>query len=161
MSKEVNKFLQPLEPIDRGIINAFKMMGMPVARLALCIIFFWFGVLKIIGASPANPLVSDLLSVTLPFMSADQFIFSLGLYEMAIGIAFLVPRLERLAIFLLLPHLFVTAAPLWLLKPITWQSAFVPTLEGQYIIKNLLIIATAVGIAAHLEPLHRRATRHQ
>lgn len=149
-----------LESIDRGIINAFKMLGMPVARLALCIVFFWFGVLKVIGASPANSLVSDLFYATIPSfinMSVDQFIFCLGLYEMAIGIAFLVPRFERLAIFLLLPHLFVTAAPLVLLKTVTWQSPFIPTLEGQYIIKNLLIIATAVGIAAHLEPLHRRA----
>lgn len=156
--------LQPLEPIDRGIINAFKMMGMPVARLALCVVFFWFGVLKVIGASPANQLVTDLFNASMPSfinMGIDQFIFYLGLYEMAIGIAFLVPRLERLAIFLLLPHLFITAMPLFFLKPITWQSSFIPTLEGQYIIKNLLIIATAVGIAAHLEPLHHRATKRQ
>lgn len=153
-----------LAPLDRGIINAFKAIGLPVARLALCIIFFWFGVLKVIGASPANPLVADLFYASMPAfmnMSVEQFIFYLGLYEMAVGLAFLVPRLERLAIFLLLPHLIVTAAPLVLLKTVTWQSAFIPTLEGQYIIKNLLIIATAIGIAAHLEPLHPRAKKHQ
>lgn len=164
MSKGIEKFLRPMEPVDRGIINAFKMLGMPVARLSLCVVFFWFGVLKVVGASPANQLVADLFNASMPSfvsMSVDQFIFCLGLYEMAIGIAFLVPRLERLAILLLLPHLFVTAAPLWLLKPMTWQSAFIPTLEGQYIIKNLLIIATAVGIAAHLEPLHHRATKRR
>ncbi|MEK7185425.1 MAG: hypothetical protein AAB726_02275 [Patescibacteria group bacterium] len=160
----MDKFLRPMESIDRGIINAFKMLGMPVARLALCVVFFWFGILKVVGASPANQLVTDLFNASMPSfinMGVDQFIFCLGLYEMAIGIAFLVPRLERLAIFLLLPHLFVTAAPLALLKTITWQSVFIPTLEGQYIIKNLLIIATAVGVAAHLEPLHHRATRRR
>lgn len=150
-----------LEDVDRKIINFFKMMGMPVARLSLFIVFFWFGILKIIDASPANPLVSELLAATMPFISFNQFIFGLGIYEMIIGIAFLIPRLERLAVFLLLPHLFVTAAPLVLLKPIAWQSAFIPTLEGQYIIKNLLIIATAVGIAAHLEPMHHRVTRYR
>lgn len=143
-----------IENTDQKIINFFKHIGMPVARIALSVVFFWFGILKVVDSSPASQLVSDLLSVTIPFLSAQQFIFGLGIYEMIIGVAFIIPRLERLAIFLLLPHLFVTAGPLFLLKTITWQSAFVPTLEGQYIIKNLLIVATAVGIAAHLEPIH-------
>lgn len=134
----------------------FQALGMPVARIALCVVFFWFGVLKIVGESPANPLVSELLSVTMPFITANQFIFWLGIYEMVVGISFIIPRFERVAIFLLLPHLVVTTMPLILLKPITWQKAFVPTLEGQYIIKNLLIVATAIGVAAHLEPIHHR-----
>jgi hypothetical protein len=32
------------------------------------------------------------------------------------------------------------------------RQAFVPTLEGQYIIKNVAIIALAIGIAAQLRP---------
>ena len=52
-----------------------------------------------------------------------------------------------------------TAGPLVLLPSETWQSFFVPTLEGQYIIKNLVIIAAAIGIAAHLHPFGQTSAR--
>ena len=82
----------------------------------------------------------------------SQFIVFFGIFEMIIGIAFLVPHLERLAIALLVPHMITTFLPLIFLQSITWQGFLTPTLEGQYIIKNLVIIALAMGIAAHLQP---------
>lgn len=148
-----NDFVSKLDP---KIIYAFQKAGLPFARIAIFVVYFWFGILKLFGQSPANPLVSDLLSKTLTFISFENFILILGAYEVAIGIVFLIPKMERVAIFLLVPHLFVTAMPLLLLPAVTWQASFVPTIEGQYIIKNLLIIATAMGIAAHLEPIKRK-----
>ncbi len=61
--------------------------------------------------------------------------------------------MERLVIPLLALHMITTFMPLFLLPSITWAGFFVPTLEGQYIIKNLVIIAAAIGIAAQLHPL--------
>ena len=61
----------------------------------------------------------------------------LGVYEILIAIVFLIPGLERIALPLLVPHLFVTTAPLFLLREITWQAPLIPTIEGQYIIKNI------------------------
>jgi uncharacterized membrane protein YkgB len=49
-----------------------------------------------------------------------------------------------------------TFGPLYFLPSETWTGFMVPTLEGQYIIKNLLIIAAAVGVAAHLHPLQKK-----
>lgn len=152
----IKEMEQTLLKIDAAIIHFFKRMGMPAARGALCIVFFWFGLLKVVGASPAEPLVIDLMKVTIPFITAEHFMLLLGVYEMLIGLTFLVPRLERLAILLLFPHLIVTAAPLALLPEMTWGGSMIPTLTGQYIIKNVLIVATAIGIAAHLEPMHPR-----
>ncbi len=145
-----------LEKFDVSFIHLLKRISVPSARGALFIVFFWFGILKLIGTSPANPLVSSLLSVTLPFMSWDTFIIIFAFYEMIIGISFLIPKAERLAIALLLPHMVMTALPLFFLTSSTWQGFMTPTLEGQYIIKNLVIIAAAIGIAAHLHPLKRR-----
>jgi hypothetical protein len=51
--------------------------------------------------------------------------------------------------------MFTTFGPLVLLTEETWQSFLVPTLEGQYIIKNLVIISTAIGIASHLHPIKK------
>ena len=49
----------------------------------------------------------------------------------------------------------MTFMPLFMLPEVTWSAFLVPTLEGQYIIKNLVIISGAIGIAAHLQPLSR------
>jgi uncharacterized membrane protein YkgB len=73
-----------------------------------------------------------------------------GLFEMLIGITFIIPRLERFAILLLIIHMFIVFSPLVILPNETWQKTLVPTLEGQYIIKNLVIIALALVIGAHL-----------
>ncbi len=132
---------------------------MPFARFALFVVFFWFGILKIIGTSPANPMVADLLGATMPFMSWDTFIILFAVYEIIIGISFLIPRAERLAIALLIPHMIMTGLPLIFLPVMTWQGFLTPTLEGQYIIKNLVIVAVAMGIAAHLHPFAKNPSK--
>ncbi|MES3030817.1 MAG: hypothetical protein V4697_00175 [Patescibacteria group bacterium] len=143
-----------LKRFDVWFIHLLRKISIPCARLALFVVFFWFGILKIIGTSAANPLVSSLLETTMPFMTWEVFIVLFSIYEMLIGIAFIIPRLERLAIALLIPHMVMTSLPLFMLPEMTWQGIFTPTLEGQYIIKNLVIVALAMGIAAHLHPLN-------
>lgn len=145
-----------LEKFDLWFIHSVRKISIPFGRFALFVVFFWFGILKIIGTSPANPLVESLLNATIPFMSWDVFIVLFAIYEMIIGIAFIIPRAERLAIALLIPHMIMTALPLLFLPAMTWQGFLTPTLEGQYIIKNLVIIALAMGIATHLHPFKRR-----
>ncbi len=105
--------------------------------------------------SPANPLAAKLLTATIPFVSFDQFIIALGLYEILIGLFFLLPRYERVAILLLLPHMVIVSLPLFLLPETSWLRPLVPTMEGQYIIKNLAIVALAISIATHIHPRYR------
>lgn len=139
--------------LDLKIISFLRWAFFPMARLALFVVYFWFGILKVIGSSPANPLVEALQQQTLPFLTFSQFIIAFGIFEMVIGLAFLIPRLERVAIFLLFLHMITTIMPLVLLPQMAWQERFIPTLEGQYIIKNLALIALAMGIGANLKPL--------
>lgn len=143
-----------ISKIDFQIIALLRRYSFPLARVSLFIVFFWFGALKIAHTSPASPLVEALLSATLPFLTFEQFIFWFGVYEMLIGITFLVPKLERVAIALLIPHIITTLLPLILLPQITWQGFLIPTLEGQYIIKNCVIVALAFSIAARLRPMN-------
>ena len=148
-----------LEKFDYWFIRFLRRLSMPFARFALFIVFFWFGILKIFGTSPANPMVADLLHTTMPFMSWNIFIIIFAPYEILIGITFIIPRFERLAIALLIPHMIMTSLPLFFLASLTWQGFLTPTLEGQYIIKNLVIIALAMGIAGHLTPLGKIAKK--
>ena len=141
---------------DRSIIHFFRRISMPVARLGLFIVFFWFGALKVIGLSPASGLVLDLLHRTIPFMDPATFLCAFGVFECLIGILFLIKGAERVVIPLLFIHMITTFGPLVLLPTETWSGLLTPTLEGQYIIKNVVIIAAAIGIAAHLHPLRSK-----
>ena len=142
-----------IHKIDGRLIDFFRRASVPMARFGLFVVFFWFGTLKVLGLSPAGPLVESLYNQTINFMSFDAFYLGFGLFEMLIGLLFLVKGAERIVLPLLGLHMFSTIMPLFLLPEATWSGFMVPTMEGQYIIKNLVIIACAMGIAANLEPI--------
>ncbi len=137
---------------DNTVISIARKTRVGLTRGSLFLIFFWFGALKVVNASPAQQMVLDLLHQTLPFIDPQTFMVFFGLFEMAIGIMFLFHGLERLVVAALCVHMFTTFMPLILLPGITWQGPLVPTLEGQYIIKNVIIIALAARMVARLHP---------
>ncbi|RIW15717.1 hypothetical protein D0X99_09845 [Algoriphagus lacus] len=116
-------------------------------RISLFIIYFWFGILKVLGISPAEPLVNNLfdqiLAGIIPF---DIFSRLFGLFECIIGIIWLFPQITRMALYILLIHMVSTFLPVLLLPNDTWHSWFTPTLVGQYIIKNFALIALGMII---------------
>ncbi len=132
-------------------LNIFKKIEIPLSRFAIFLVYFWFGALKVFGESPASPLVLKLLSITLPFFPPNQFLILFGLFEMLIGILFLIPKFTKIALVLLFMHLVTTIMPIFILPQYTWTRFLIPTLEGQYIIKNILIISLAVVIGANLK----------
>lgn len=144
-----------IERVDSKIISFFRRIFLPSARIGLFIVFFWFGLLKVIGLSPASGVVQRLFENTIPFMSFPTFLVLFGLFECLIGILFLIKGMERIVIPLLFIHMITTFGPLVFLPSETWQKFLVPTLEGQYIIKNVVLIAAAIGIASHLHPIKR------
>ena len=116
-------------------------------RLPLFIIFFWFGLLKVIELSPARQLIIDTV-FWMPFLSAEAWVIVIGYWEMLIAIFFLTKRTTFLAMVLLFLQMSGTFMPLILLPDISFQSSnpLLPTLEGQYIIKNIIIITAALVI---------------
>ncbi|HEY4512188.1 MAG TPA: hypothetical protein VJH63_00840 [Candidatus Paceibacterota bacterium] len=140
---------------DIKVLHFFRLISVPISRLGIFVVFFWFGILKVFSLSPASPLVLALLSRTMPFIPPETFLVFFGVLECFIGLLFLIKGAERIAITILFLHMITTFMPLILLPQVTWSGILVPTLEGQYIIKNLAIIAAAIGIAAHLHPLQR------
>lgn len=141
---------------DHQMIHFFRRISVPIARVSIFIIFFWFGLLKLLGLSPAGALVHGLFDQTIHFMSFSTFYMLFAGLECLIGILFLIKGAERIVLPLLLFHMITTFMPLVLLPTESWQAPFVPTLVGQYIIKNLVIIATAIGLVAHLHPLPKK-----
>ena len=144
-----------VQSFDLALIRFFRNISIPVARIGLFVVFFWFGLLKVLGLSPASGLVERLFERSIPYVSFHMFLIFFGLFECLIGILFLIKGAERAVIPLLFIHMVTTFGPLFLLPQETWSGFLVPTLEGQYIIKNVVIIAAGIGIAAHLHPLSK------
>jgi uncharacterized membrane protein YkgB len=139
-----------LDTIDRWILRIMKRIGVPILRYAIAIIFIWFGMLKPFGLSP----VQDLVEHTVYFMDPKTFVPILGWWEVAIGVCFLYRPLVRVGIPLLFLQLPGTFMPLVLLPEVCFTKFPVGlTVEGQYIIKNLIIIGSALVIGGTLEPL--------
>ena len=118
-----------------------------LVRIPMFIIFFWFGFLKIVDLSPAQELVQDTV-YWMPFLSAEMWTYVIGFWEVLIGVFFLFKRTTLIAMLLLLIQMSGTFLPLVILPEITFQDSnpFLPTLEGQYIIKNIIIITAALII---------------
>jgi uncharacterized membrane protein YkgB len=123
------------------IVDKHSVNGM---RVALAIVYIWFGGLKIFGMSPAGELVEK----TVYWFRPEIFVPILGICEVIIGLGLLVRRLIPVAIILLLLHMAVTFFPVFILQTDCFDAfPFCPTLVGQYIIKNLVLISGALIIA--------------
>ena len=131
--------------LDNKIICKMKQMGMPSIRLSFGVIFIWFGILKPLGLSSAEGLLKSTVA-WLPFGSPDNWLIFIGWWEVIIGILFLFHNTTRVAIILLMMQMVGTFMPLVLLPELTFQNNnyLLPTMEGQYIIKNLMIVSAAL-----------------
>lgn len=150
-----------LDGIDRRIAAAMRRWGHPLLRWSLGIVFIWFGLLKPLGASAANELVER----TVYWLPPEIFLPLLGWWEVAIGVCLLVRPLTRLALLLLFVQMPGTFLPLLLLPEVAFaRFPFVPTIEGQYIVKNLVLISAGLVIGGTVRPAapdpnRRRAAR--
>ena len=141
--------------LDRTIIAWSRSAFIPLSRIAFFVVFFYFGALKLVGLSPASPLAEALTARTIGSGLYDTAFLTLAIFECLIGVLFLIPRATRIVLPLLFIHLIIVCSPLLLVPDMVWTAPFVPTLEGQYIIKNVALAAIAIGIAAHTTPLIR------
>lgn len=131
-----------------------------LGRVSLFIIYFWFGFLKIIGISPAETLVQNLFTQTFgSILDFKIFCLGFGLFECAIGLIWLFPKLTKPAFYLLIFHMVTTFLPVLILPEATWQSWFTPTLVGQYIIKNFALISLGWFIFKYNSPFLRKSTQ--
>jgi len=134
------------DKVDRKITECLSKYGLLILRICLGIIFLWFGFLKFFkGLSPAEDLVRN----TVYFMNPDIFIPILALWESLIGIGLITGKYMRLTLLLLFFQMPGTILPLVILPEKVWT--FFPyslTLEGQYIIKNLVLISAGLVLGA-------------
>ena len=136
--------------IDRRVTHWLAEHGMTFLRISIGLVFVWFGVLKFWpGLSPADQLATetiDLLSFGL--ITENLARVQLAILETAIGIALIAGRFLRLTLLLLVGQMVGAVTPLFLFPELTWSHLLVPTLEGQYILKNIVLVSAALTIGA-------------
>ncbi len=120
--------------IDDAVTGWMKKNGVTLLRLSIGVIFFWFGILKPFGISPAQELVENTVYW---FDDKTSFVKFLGLWEVAIGVTMCFKGMTRISIFLLFLQMPGTFLPLVLLPEVCFTSfPYGLTIEGQYIVKN-------------------------
>jgi uncharacterized membrane protein YphA (DoxX/SURF4 family) len=140
-----------LDRLDRRITEAMAAHGLTVLRLAIGVVFLWFGALKLVpGASPAEDLAARTIErLTFGAVPPDVALPVLAVWEVAIGIGLLVGRWMRAVLLLLVVQMLGTITPLFLFPAETFTTfPIAPTLEGQYIIKNIVIVSAAIVLGA-------------
>ena len=129
--------------LDRVLATLMDKYGIVLLRMALAVIFIWFGALKPLGMSPAASLVER----TVYWFPPAVFVPVLGWWEVSIGVCLLFRPLIRVALFLLFLQMPGTMLPLVLLPNVCFSSFPLGlTLEGQYIIKNIVLIGAAIVV---------------
>ena len=140
-----------LRHIDVAITRWMAKSGIPALRISLGLIFLWFGALKFFpGMSPAQDLAAKTIdALTFSSMSPRVAVALLAAWECLIGLGLLFGVFLRAVILLLMLQMLGTLTPLFIFPHEAFhQIPFAPTLEGQYIIKNLVLISAGLVIGA-------------
>lgn len=137
--------------LDRRITGVLARTGMPVLRIGLGVVFLWFGALKFFpDLSPAQELATKTIEqLTFGIVGPAVSLPVLAAWESLIGLGLIVGRYLRAVLFLLAVQMLGTLTPLILSPAETFSPfPFAPTLEGQYIIKNIVLIGAAMVVGA-------------
>lgn len=139
--------------LDEVMIRFMSLHGTRILRICLGLIFFWFGLLKVIGKSP----VANLVAQTVYWMPAEVFVPLLGIWEMIVGVGLLFAVALRLTLFLFWLQMAGTFLVLVLRPEIAFQGGnlFLLTTEGEFVVKNLILIAAGLVVGGTVARVRR------
>ncbi len=147
----MNSFAKRFDRFEAWIIAGLARYSITAMRISLGIVFFWFGVLKFFpGGSPAEHLALRTIDMlTFGLMPAQMSLLLLATWECLIGLGLITGIFLRAALVLLLLQMLGTITPLFFFPAETFlRVPYAPTLEGQYIIKNIVLISAGLVIGA-------------
>lgn len=140
--------------LDQLLLDTLRRWSITALRLALGSVFLWFGALKVFGSSP----VASLIQETYTFMPISIFVLVLGIWEMIIGIGIILKRALRCVLILLGIHLIGTFTAIAFNPGIFFVQGipFCLTVDGEFVIKNVVLMTAALVIAGYeVKPLRR------
>jgi uncharacterized membrane protein YphA (DoxX/SURF4 family) len=135
--------------VDKKIIDWMARNGIVLLRVSLGLVFFWFGILKFFpDLSPAESLATNTIDLlTFGMVPPTVSIIILAVWEVLIGLGLIFGKYLRTTLLLLFLQMLGTITPLFLFtNEVFTQIPYAPTLEGQYIIKNMVLISAGIVI---------------
>jgi uncharacterized membrane protein YphA (DoxX/SURF4 family) len=139
------------DPLDARVTRVMARVGVPLLRVSLGVVFFWFGVLKFFpGLSPAQDLATRTIQIlTFGAIPPDVAILLLATWECVVGLGLVFGLFMRATLLLLLLQMAGTMTPILLFPhEVFTRVPYAPTLEGQYIIKNIVLISAGLVLGA-------------
>ncbi|MFJ3975869.1 DoxX family membrane protein [Streptomyces sp. NPDC090021] len=140
---------------SEAFAGTYQRRSPAVLRISVGVLFLWFGMLKFSPAmSPAEDIAIHAMSVmTFDTVPPEASRPLLAVMEVGIGLGLVTGVLLRLALTVFFVHMTGVFATLVLLPDEVWSTTpFVPTMDGQYIIKNIVLIAACLTVAtAHVQ----------
>lgn len=134
-----------LRKIDKALIPVMKRLGHRTERYLLAIVFIWFGLLKILGETSA----SSIIAKSIYWFEPEIIIPILGVWEIFMGASLLFNFTLRFAILLLFIRLPGTLLAFhYHFYECFSGSIFLPTIQGQYLIKELTLVGAALVIGS-------------
>jgi uncharacterized membrane protein len=137
-----------LKRFDKNMISIMHILGHRLERYLLAIVFIWFGLLKLLGEKSATSIVAK----SIYWMEPDFVVPILGIWEILIGVFLVFKNRLRLAVLLLLlriPGSFL--ALIYHFDECFSGSFFIPTIQGQYLIKELTLVGAALIIGSTIK----------
>lgn len=123
-----------------------------ILRVSIGVIYLWFGVLKFFfGLSPAEHVASQTIHhLTFGLLPDQTAITLLAIWEFSLGILLFSCKWMRLVLIMLFAHMLLTFTPFLFFPHQTFMHLpYDPTLLGQYIIKNIIIISSGIVLWQH------------
>jgi uncharacterized membrane protein YphA (DoxX/SURF4 family) len=142
---------ESFQRIDEALTGWMARYGVTFLRISVGVVFFWFGLLKFFpGVSPASELAEDTINMlTFGTITGQLALNILAVWEVAIGIGLIFGIFLRETLLLLVVQMIGTITPLFLFPFDAFiHVPYAPTLAGQYIIKNIVIVSAALVIGA-------------
>lgn len=147
----VQEMVERFERVDTRLTKWMASVGLLLLRMSLGVVYFWFGVLKFFpGLSPAEGLATRTIEVmTFGLMPPEISLPILATWECLIGLGLLTGRYMRVTLLLLFAQMVGTVSPIFFFPGDTFTVVpIAPTLEGQYIIKNIVLASAGIVIGA-------------
>ena len=141
----------PLTGVDQLIISFLRNYSIAALRIALGLVFVWFGALKVFDVTP----VAELVANTVYWVNPDWLVPVLGVFEVGVGLGLLLRLALRFVLLALVLQLVGTFLVLVVQPGIAFQDGnpLLLTVEGEFVIKNLVLITAAMVVGSTVRPV--------
>ena len=148
----------PVERLDRRLARWFDVWGITLLRIAVGVVYIWFGALKVADRSPVEDLVLDVAF----FAKGDWIVYAFGAWEIIIGLGLIFPVALRLTLLMLWVQLAGTLLAFVFAADKTFQDGnpLLLTETGEFVLKNVVLITSGLVIGSTVRQRNRPVERN-